>query len=38
MTNINLLSLISLIELVMAPEPKAVTRPATVGLCQVRAQ
>jgi hypothetical protein len=25
-------------ELVMAPEPKVVARPATVGACQVRAQ
>ena len=31
-------SLISLIELVIAPLPNAVTRPATVGECQSRAQ
>ncbi len=29
---------ISLMELVIAPEPKVVTRPATVGLCQSLAQ
>jgi hypothetical protein len=29
---------ISLNELVIAPEPKEVARPATVGACQVRAQ
>jgi len=28
----------SLNELVIAPEPKDVARPATVGACQVRAQ
>jgi hypothetical protein len=28
----------SLKEFVMAPEPKAAARPATVGACQVRAQ
>jgi hypothetical protein len=28
----------SLKELVMAPEPNAAARPATVGACQVRAQ
>jgi len=27
-----------LMELVIAPEPKVVTRPATVGLCQSLAQ
>jgi hypothetical protein len=29
---------ISRMELVIAPEPKEVTRPATVGLCQSLAQ
>lgn len=29
---------ISWMELVIAPEPKVVTRPATVGLCQSLAQ
>ena len=38
MTKSIVLSAISPMEFVMAPEPKAVTRPATVGLCQVRAQ
>jgi len=35
---IHLASPISAIELVIAPEPSAMARPATVGACQRRAQ
>ena len=38
MTMIILARANSLKEFVMAPEPKAAARPATVGACQVRAQ
>ena len=38
MAKMQAVSLISLIELVMAPLPKVVARPATEGLCQRRAQ
>ena len=38
MTNITSALAISLMELVIAPLPKAIARPATVELCQRRAQ
>jgi len=38
MTNITSAFAISLMELVIAPLPKAIARPATVELCQRRAQ
>ena len=37
MTNMSSVSRISGIEFVMAPAPNMVTRPATVGACQVAA-